>query len=156
VRAAVRAFPEIDFDVIGPGLEPADALDFPNVTLHGPLPISEFKEIAQSWDVGILPFRENRLTFSLDPIKYYQYLASGLKIVSADVHALRNRPLTSIYGGGVTLTQAIGEALERPLEEADAGTVLTFLERSTWQARWRATMEKVDALRAKAASGDAA
>ncbi|MCP1169436.1 glycosyltransferase [Limimaricola sp. ASW11-118] len=146
VREAAIQHADVSFDIIGPGLHPVEALNLPNVTLYGQQPISFFKELSQSWDVGILPFKDNRLTFSLDPIKYYQYLAAGLKVVSSDVFALRGRPLTEIYGSGVTLGDTIGNALQKELSVEDGQNAVGFLEESTWAMRWKSTMSILDGL----------
>jgi glycosyltransferase involved in cell wall biosynthesis len=40
-------------------------------------------------DVGVIPFKKNRLTYHADPIKAYEYLAAGVPVVATDLPALR-------------------------------------------------------------------
>ncbi len=135
VVQAARALPNIEFELIGPGLHDPEQLSLPNVKLFGQRSIQEFYEISASWDVGILPFKTNRITFSLDPIKYYQYLAAGLKVVSSDVHNLRGAPLTYLYSADKPLSTRITEALETPVRESDADIVRSYLGGTTWELR---------------------
>lgn len=38
----------------------------------------------QAFDVGLIPFTKNKLTASVDPIKYYEYRALGLPVISTN------------------------------------------------------------------------
>jgi glycosyltransferase involved in cell wall biosynthesis len=38
----------------------------------------------QNFNVGLIPFKKNTLTVSVDPIKYYEYRTLGLPIISTD------------------------------------------------------------------------
>jgi len=38
----------------------------------------------RDFDIGIIPFKKNELTASVDPIKYYEYRALGLPVISTD------------------------------------------------------------------------
>jgi hypothetical protein len=37
-----------------------------------------------TFSLGLIPFKRNRLTASVDPIKYYEYRGLGLPIISTD------------------------------------------------------------------------
>lgn len=41
-------------------------------------------EAMREFDVGLIPFKKTELTASVDPIKYYEYRAMGLPILSTD------------------------------------------------------------------------
>jgi glycosyltransferase involved in cell wall biosynthesis len=38
----------------------------------------------QGFNIGLIPFKKNTLTVSVDPIKYYEYRALGLPVISTD------------------------------------------------------------------------
>ena len=40
-------------------------------------------------DVGLIPFKQDHVTYHADPIKAYEYLAAGLPVVATDMPALR-------------------------------------------------------------------
>lgn len=64
-------------------LDPVCGLD--NVILAGALPYAEAAALTAQADVCLLPHRADALTRTLDPIKLYDYLATGRPIVSTDV-----------------------------------------------------------------------
>jgi hypothetical protein len=43
----------------------------------------------QSFSVGLIPFLQTRLTKSVDPIKYYEYRAMGLPVISSTFGEMR-------------------------------------------------------------------
>lgn len=87
------SFPEHALDLYGVGADGAIFAEHENVKAHGFVTIDEFLRLARGACVGLLPFHNNPLTFSLSPLKYPQYLLAGLKIASSDVFALRGAPL---------------------------------------------------------------
>lgn len=48
-------------------------------------------EFMTHFDVGLIPFKLNALTISVDPIKYYEYKALGLPIISSSFGEMRFR-----------------------------------------------------------------
>ncbi|KAB7783798.1 glycosyltransferase [Methylorubrum populi] len=140
VGQAARGMPDIEFELIGPGLHEPAQLSAPNIKLLGQKTVDEFYALSASWDVGILPFKANRITFSLDPIKYYQYLAAGLKIVSSDVHNLRGAPLTLTYSAENSLMRMLRRSLAAPITHAERETVINYLGHVTWELRAAETL----------------
>ncbi|CAK9884446.1 MAG: hypothetical protein XXXJIFNMEKO3_00832 [Candidatus Erwinia impunctatus] len=43
----------------------------------------EIPQLLSTFDYGIIPFKVNELTNSVDPVKYYEYEAADLKIISS-------------------------------------------------------------------------
>jgi len=54
-----------------------------NVHVLGGRPYKELPAYCRGFDVGLIPFRMNRLTRAVNPIKLREYLAAGLPVVSA-------------------------------------------------------------------------
>jgi glycosyltransferase involved in cell wall biosynthesis len=76
--------PEWSFVFVGPG-RPSSAARlgaFPNVQFLGPVPYDELPRYAAGFDVGLIPFKLNELTWHVHPIKALEYLAAGLPAVS--------------------------------------------------------------------------
>lgn len=76
------ALPQARIDVYGP-LEctPPAALP-PNVRLLGPVPHAQVFALMRGWHAGLIPFVRNTLTQSVDPVKYYEYRACGLPVLT--------------------------------------------------------------------------
>lgn len=77
-----QALPEAQFPVYGPVEAGIPATLPANVRLHGPVPHAAIFELMRSWHAGLIPFVRNALTASVDPVKYYEYRASGLPVIS--------------------------------------------------------------------------
>ena len=54
----------------------------PNIYFLGERPYESLPHYLKYFDVAQIPFVINKLTFSVNPIKLYEYLAAGLRVVS--------------------------------------------------------------------------
>jgi glycosyltransferase involved in cell wall biosynthesis len=93
VNFAVERLPDVSFVLIGPDerarrvLKPAR-----NLFLLGSRPYQELPIYLQHADVGLIPFdvaHYENLVRSIHPLKLYEYLASGLPVVSVEWDELR-------------------------------------------------------------------
>ena len=85
----------------------------PNIHMMGAQRFSELPAWLGHADVGIIPYAANQYTASVFPMKVYEYLASGLPVIST--------PLPSLSGvEGITLADsaaAFEEAVARELRD---------------------------------------
>ena len=56
-----------------------------NIRFLGKKPRTSLASYAQNWDVGMIPFKEGRVSQGADPIKCYEYLGLGLPVVATGV-----------------------------------------------------------------------
>lgn len=94
----------------------------------------------QGFSVGLIPFKRTRLTESVDPIKYYEYRALGLPVVSTRFGEMARREETpGIYfiDRKQTSTTVISSALASPLE-IDASIIQAFRNENSWRSRFDA------------------
>jgi len=83
-----------------------------NIHITGPLPNAQIPGVMAQFDVCIVPHVETAFTNSLNPLKLWEYLASGKPIVSTNVAGFRNYPfLCHIASGVEAFTQACRKAL---------------------------------------------
>lgn len=94
IAAAARRRPEWSFVLIGSVRSPVNALNgLPNVHLLGGKPYEDLPRYCRGFDVGLIPFRMNRLTHAVNPIKLREYLAAGLPVVASPMpEVLRYAP----------------------------------------------------------------
>lgn len=59
-------------------------------------------KLLSQFDYGIIPFKINALTSSVDPVKYYEYLAAGLPVISTAFGEMKSRIAA---GFAIDLTQ---------------------------------------------------
>lgn len=88
------------------------------------------------FDIGIIPFRKNDLTQSVDPIKYYEYRALGLPVISTDFGEMTLRGEsdgTFLSRGAGDIAQRVQAALNH---KSDVETIGNFIHQNTWEARF--------------------
>jgi glycosyltransferase involved in cell wall biosynthesis len=92
----------------------------------------------QDFDVGLIPFIKNELTASVDPIKFYEYRALGLPVISTKFGEMAfrcNEAGTIISENFLDITAMAEAAL---LFKDDPVSVSEFLHRNAWAARFDA------------------
>lgn len=125
--------PGVTFEIIGHG---APVMDLPpNVLLLGPRTHDEFLVIAQGWKAGLIPFKPSTLTFAVDPNKIYEYLAAGLRTVTAQMGSVDLCPSTYVYDSRDMFHETLIAALEGPFERDEIDAIEEFLVDSTWESR---------------------
>lgn len=80
-----RSRPEISVVLIGPVSIDTSVINLPNVHMMGQKNFDLLPKYMQNFDVCIIPFKINELTINADPIKLYEYMATGKTIVSTDL-----------------------------------------------------------------------
>ncbi|WP_459076757.1 glycosyltransferase family protein, partial [Kocuria gwangalliensis] len=116
VISTAVAHPDFQFEIIGHGMP--ESIELPkNAVYLGPRTHDEFVEISRRWWVGLIPFQETPLTYAVDPNKVYEYLAVGLRTVTAPMGAVASCPSTYIYNG----PEEFASVLAKP-RSTDAGS----------------------------------
>jgi glycosyltransferase involved in cell wall biosynthesis len=113
-------------------------IDLPNnIEIEPPCGHHEAMKKMIDFDVGLIPFKKNQLTRSVDPIKYYEYKALGLPIISTDFGEMSYRDLES----GVFLSRNRNDILlisEKALKYVfDVSDINLFRVENSWFARFK-------------------
>jgi glycosyltransferase involved in cell wall biosynthesis len=87
-----KARPEWQFDIYGAivGADVAACRVLPNVNFFGEISYESVPGVVAHFDICIIPFKLNSLTFATNPVKIYEYLASGRPVVSTALPELAN------------------------------------------------------------------
>ena len=72
-----------------PGTSISQLLDIKNIYLLGPKPYKELPRLMHFSDVGLLPCMLNQYTRAMFPMKFFEYLAAGLPVVSTNLPSLK-------------------------------------------------------------------
>jgi len=98
----------------------------PNVEWTGLVHHSRIPKFLRDSDVLLIPHKESSLSLSMDPLKLYEYLTTGLPIVATPVPPMEAFSTWVYIGSGDGFSRRVGEALEEP-SRADSGLL--------WQGR---------------------
>ena len=118
----------------------ADMAKQPNVHLLGHRPYKELPAYLRGVSVGLLPTRINDYTRSMFPMKYYEYIAAGLPVVSTPLEFTQHHQHGLQMGHDErSFTKAIAEQLRRgrllPQEVESA------VGENTWTRRLKKMMD---------------
>ena len=137
--ALAKARPKDTVRVIGPLFaEPPCQLPA-NVEL---LPALEHKLALQAmldFDVGLIPFKRNELTASVDPIKYYEYRALGLPVISTGFGEMNLRTAEKGTFVGHDLQGLCGQVEKALAYRPDEDDIRLFRKNNSWETRFAAT-----------------
>lgn len=78
-------FPECSVVVVGPLYNVSDVPQRSNLHWLGFKAYEELASYTQQFSVGIIPFIQSNMTESVNPIKMWEYIASGLPVVSTAI-----------------------------------------------------------------------
>lgn len=94
--------PEDKVVIVGPNYSRCIP-DLPeNIELRKAVQHSEIPKLLASFDFGLIPFKKNELTNSVDPVKYYEYVAAGLNVITTEFGEMNFRVAN---GKAVSFTQ---------------------------------------------------
>ena len=82
VLELARRLPESRLELIGPRHAPLPGNMPSNISIFPPCQQSEAPKHLARFSAGLIPFRNNSLTAGVDPIKYYEYRAAGLPVLT--------------------------------------------------------------------------
>jgi hypothetical protein len=79
-----QSVPDVDVELVGPCFTPPPRPLPPNIRVQAACDHRSLHAHMQRFTAGLIPFRINRVTASVDPIKYYDYRAFGLPVLSTN------------------------------------------------------------------------
>ncbi|WP_080402984.1 glycosyltransferase [Burkholderia ubonensis] len=108
--------------------------ELPNVHMLGYVSYARLPDYLRGMQVGILPTLLNDYTRSMFPMKFYEYLASGLRVVSTPLDFTKVRqPCLEVASD----TKAFIDAIEKQLAEGklSRSEITDAVGENTWECR---------------------
>jgi glycosyltransferase involved in cell wall biosynthesis len=150
----------VNFVFIGPthpgvssGVKALKAL--PNVYFLGVRPYPMIPAYLHYLDVGMIPFLKNELTAGVNPVKLYEYSASGKPSVvtdfSEDVVRVKDRVYVAATAEG--FVSCIREALDTAKDPLRIESLLSFARSHDWERKTTAIIELIESRIVPSAAG---
>lgn len=107
-----------------------------NIVLRPPCSHREALELMLTFDVALIPFLQTPLTAGVDPIKYYEYIAAGLPVLTSSFGEMHYRR----HETGVFICDT-GDSIDAIAEQALRYTptqmfIESFMKENSWAARF--------------------
>ncbi len=138
IEIVAQAFPQGTIALVGPNLLDEGQLRrlsmLKNVVLTGPVSYQRVPHFLAAFDVCLVPHLESEFTESLNPIKLWEYLATGKPVVSTNVAGFRDfSSLCRIASGAEAFVEACEMAV---LEDKSAQSArLLAAKENSWDTR---------------------
>lgn len=112
----------------------------PNVVIRPPMGRTEVAAVVVASDVCLLAHRTTELTCAMSPLKLYEYLAGGARVVATDLPPVRGvDPSVLLVAPGGAFADAVAEALEQPRPSEE--TRRAFVQANSWTSRHEAFLD---------------
>jgi len=142
IKSCAERMPDVDFYLIGPiKIDVRNILSINNVYLLGEKKYYELPNYLYYSNVGIIPFKINKLTNSINPIKLYEYMSMGLNVVSTDLKEINNLNSPAyIAHNNEEFYRAMSDALDK-CDYRDKNC--EFASKSTWTSRFETIIKEL-------------
>jgi hypothetical protein len=131
-----QAKPMMKIHVIGPAVERLPDNMPTNIKILGPCRNDEAIAAMEKFCIGLIPFKQSRLTASVDPIKYYEYRAIGLPVVSTrfgEMALRENEPGVFLVDRRTDLLSAVDAASAYRMSTPE---IERFRANNSWHTRF--------------------
>lgn len=154
IKLSAKKHPEWSHVLIG-HYEPQtkEQLDeFSNVTLLGEKEYKTLPEYLYSFDVCTIPFKRIPLTEATNPVKIYEYFASGKPVVSRDLPEVQVfSDITYLYDTPESFVSQVEKALLEGTNQEKINKRKEVSANNTWEIRGEALQTAVNRLQGKVA-----
>jgi hypothetical protein len=136
VRDLTTVMDDIAIEITGPIFSQPPSNLPKNISLLPECTHADALKRMLDFDVALIPFLDTRLTHSVDPIKYYEYRAMGLPVLSSAFGEMRFRQEESgvfLLCNKTDYLRSISAALAY---RAEQGMIERFREENSWSRRF--------------------
>lgn len=138
ICGVARKMPQVSFVIAGCWeLEMPEPGSYPNnLYITGTVPYASVPDLLACSDVGIVPFLDCDLVRGVSPIKVYEYLASGLPVVTLKWPELEREALPVLFAAG---EEQFANSIENALQytPSQKAALVDFARQCSWEKRLR-------------------
>ncbi|MBP2627457.1 MAG: glycosyltransferase [Firmicutes bacterium] len=143
LKSVAGLLPDISFVIIGRrGINVDQLRSAKNIHILGERSPQLVPTYLQYADVGIIPFEQSKFSDAINPVKYYEYTASGLPVVATDTLEFRQLgdPVLLATNAEQFAAQIVvalqGGALQKEALKKQASGM-------SWESRWKVIMNNL-------------
>lgn len=141
IEDAAKQLPNVTFVMIGPVDTNIESIKKQkNVIFLGSKPYNQLPNYIQSFDICLIPFKINKLTKSVNPIKMYEYLSAGKPIISTPLpEVVLFKDVIEIVSSKDEIVKAINDILEHGAQYNSDVAIHSRQEigrQNSWNSRW--------------------
>ena len=127
--------PNIQYDIIGDGENLKDIPNLPNITKHGFIPNKQGLKIIKQCNIAIIPFKLNKITHSVSPIKLFEYFQLGLPVITSPTNELlQYKDIIFFYNNNEELIERIQYLQNNPQICKQKGKQgQEYIKENTWE-----------------------
>lgn len=136
------AGPDWSIVLIGPvgltdrGSRVSRIIDRPGIYLLGPKQYKVLPDYLRFFDVCLIPYNINEYTTSVFPMKSFEYLAAGKRVVSTDLPSLRvHGKFVSLAKDRADFRKRVEEALATPISKEEIEARVVLARENSWEKR---------------------
>ncbi|WP_442603222.1 glycosyltransferase [Paenibacillus sp. KN14-4R] len=146
----LAAIDQVELVLIGPEFE-RKYIDLhhrrSNIHFMGIKRHDELANLMRQFAVGIIPFHLTTITLATNPVKAYEYLASGMPVVTTNLPECRlMKPHVDVAQSHEAFVQMVKHRLQQP---GDRDGRRQFALENTWQQRGEQAAQLLRAIRSK-------
>jgi teichuronic acid biosynthesis glycosyltransferase TuaH len=145
VAGLARSAPRVRIDIFGPAASRPPSLPA-NVFLPGPVDYTDLPRTLARYRVGLLPLSDEETNIGRSPMKLYEYLASGLNVLTRATGPITARPLHDVHAYVDQESADAGYRLS--LENEPSGDGAAAAREMDWSARARLVLTACEAMSA--------
>ena len=129
VEYLALSHPDLAFINYGPAtIAKPDSLP-PNLHFPGPLPYRDLPNVLQHCDVGFLPMNDHAANRGRSPMKYYEYIAAGLPVLTRRTPEINRRSPEFAYESSKEASQVLLHFLSQTKQ------VLPSIDEQGWEQK---------------------
>lgn len=146
IRQVARRRPEWQFVFIGRNRLPPDRLAERNIHFLGLKDYKRLKEYGAFFHVGIIPFIVNEMTNGVSPVKFFEFAALGLPVVTTPIAEMLpyRSDWVRIASDAEQFESAIAQCLLPEIANLAKREGRLFASRQTWSERFEQVQRQFD------------
>lgn len=136
ILSLAQVRPRDQIRLIGPVFQPAPGEIPPNITMLPECSHADALNAMNSFDVGLIPFQRSALTDSVDPIKFYEYRALGLPVISTSFGEMQHRVDARGTFLSFDASDIATKAAEALVFREESRDITDFAQLNSWRSRF--------------------